>query len=147
MLSLAESEEDSEIYLRRAINAAYYAMFHCLSESCTKFMAGEYDVASNADEWMQVYRALDHGAIRARTGNGNNLNGFSNDTRAFIAVLLKLQRARSEADYNPRATFRALDVEDDISDATIAMALFNDVGDREKWKLAILVIFNARSLR
>ena len=147
LLDVAESEEDSEIYLRRVISAAYYAMFHRLAESCARFMAGEHDAADNAGEWLQVYRALDHGAIRNRTGNGKNLDDFSDGTQIFVTVLLKLQGRRSEADYNPRATFGALDVEDDVRNAEDAMAAFDGIGDREKWNLAIRLLINARISR
>lgn len=147
MPEIAKFEEDDAIYLRRAISSAYYSMFHCLAESCAKFMAGEYDAAGASAEWLEVYRALDHGAIRSRTGNGMKLDEFSDGARMFIAVLLELQGRRSEADYNPRATFGALDVEDDFMNAEDAMAAFDGIGDREKWNLAIRLLINVRISR
>ena len=47
--------------LRRAVSAAYYALFHALAHCCANRLAG-----SGRDEaaWIQTYRALEHGHAR-----------------------------------------------------------------------------------
>ena len=89
---------------------------------------------------------MEHGAIRNRTGNGKNLDDFSDEVREFVVVLLRLQTAHNEADYNPRRLFDAMDVAEDISDDERAIELFQQISDREKWSFAIHILINARRL-
>ena len=54
----------SEADMRRAISAAYYALFHTLAASNAELIAGQPQSSVSAYAWERVYRRLDHGRAR-----------------------------------------------------------------------------------
>lgn len=142
----ADPDDPHHIHLRRATSAAYYAMFHCLADACANLLAGEYprDVSQRA--WIQVYRALEHGVVRNRTGNQGIFSRFSPDIKDFAATFVRLQAKRNRADYNPIATFSASDVEGDIDAAETAINNFEKISEREKRNFAIYILISIRNI-
>ena len=50
--------------LRRAVSAAYYALFHSLALCCAERLAGSSRASRRDQSWIQTYRALEHGYAR-----------------------------------------------------------------------------------
>ena len=48
---------------RRAVSTAYHAVFHALAKSCASILLPSVD--RNSDTYHRMYRALDHGPLRA----------------------------------------------------------------------------------
>ena len=142
----AVSDDPNNTHLRRATSAAYYAMFHCLAESCASLLAGEYprDVSQRA--WIQIYRALEHGVVKNRTGNQQIFARFSPEIKDFASTFVGLQAKRSNADYNPITTFTDADVKVDIDDAETAINNFEKISDREKRNFAIYILISIRNI-
>ncbi len=142
----AVPDDPNDAHLRRATSAAYYAMFHCLAETCANLLAGEYprDVSQRA--WIQIYRALEHGVVRNRTGNQQIFARFSPDIRDFAAIFVRLQAKRNNADYNPIDTFTGEDVKGDIDAAETAINNFEKISDREKRNFAIYIQISIRNI-
>jgi hypothetical protein len=83
--------------LRRAVSAAYYAVFHCV---CTA-VADQVISKSTAPElWARMYRALEHKEMANRSRDARKLNI---DPRINLVAdnLVNLQIARFSADYDP----------------------------------------------
>ena len=47
--------------LRRAVSAAYYALFHALARCCADTLVGATPASRSQTAWTQTYRALEHG--------------------------------------------------------------------------------------
>lgn len=142
----ADPDDPHHTHLRRATSAAYYAMFHCLADACANLLAGEYprDVSQRA--WIQVYRALEHGVVKNRTGNQRIFSRFSPEMKAFAATFVRLQDKRNDADYNPFTTFSDADVEGDIDYAETAIDNFERISEREKRNFAIYILISIRNI-
>ena len=64
-----------QVQLRKAISAAYYAMFHALATSNADTLIGASPRFRSLPAWTQTYRALDHGLARQQINRG--LSNFS----------------------------------------------------------------------
>jgi ATP phosphoribosyltransferase regulatory subunit HisZ len=105
--------------LRRAISAAYYAVFHATLAAAADLYVGAVKRATS--EYTLVYRSVDHKDIRelcskvrapnlsGRFTQYSPRDGFDADIRAFAQALLELQEKRLEADYNPSVRMRSSD--------------------------------------
>ena len=142
----AVPDDPHHTHLRRATSAAYYAMFHCLAESCADLIAGEYPRDVSRRAWVQVYRALEHGVVKNRAGNQRIFSRFSPDIKDFASIFVRLQDKRNDADYNPFATFSDGDVEVDIDDAETAINNFERISDRERRNFAIYILISIRNI-
>jgi uncharacterized protein (UPF0332 family) len=112
-----------QAYLRRAISAAYYAVFHSLCHMCADAFAGARRDAREA--WRQVYRSVDHGIVKKKCENNIFEKEFPPEVRQFGAIFVQLQEKRHEADYDPYTNFRRKDVEEAISQAEDAISLID----------------------
>ncbi len=94
---LLRERPGSAAFRRRAISAAYYAVFHALAKQCADHVMRT--TRRSSDEYERVYRALEHGPLkRAFT------QGPLKDVTALRQIGLsaaRLQEARHEADYLP----------------------------------------------
>lgn len=90
--------KSSGAYRRRAVSTAYYAVFHSLAKTCAESLLSE----KKTDDYVRIYRALDHGPLK---------NAFSavplkdRDTfREIGNIVASLQSERHKADYLPPTT-------------------------------------------
>ena len=60
--------------LRKAISAAYYAVFHALANSNADTLIGASPQFRSLPAWTQTYRALGHGFAKSQIQSG--LNSF-----------------------------------------------------------------------
>ena len=96
-----------QMQLRKAISAAYYAMFHTLAQSNADSLIGASPQFRRLSAWTQTYRALDHGFAKSRMQSG--LNTFAPAIRNFGLTFIYLQNWRHRADYDPNAVFSRAD--------------------------------------
>ena len=73
-----------QMQLRKAISAAYYAMFHALAASNADMLIGASPQFRRLPAWTQTYRALDHGFAKSRMQSG--LNTFAPAIQNFGRV-------------------------------------------------------------
>ena len=71
--------------LRRAVSAAYYALFHALSRSCANILVGVAPASRSQPAWSQVYRALEHGYAKNQCAHWNKLSRFPRADTGFRA--------------------------------------------------------------
>jgi hypothetical protein len=62
-LAKATGRKPLQVDLKRAVSAAYYAMFHAMAKECADTIAGTGRHRSDK-AWVQVYRALEHGVAK-----------------------------------------------------------------------------------
>ena len=132
----------SDADLRRAISAAYYAVFHTLAASNAELIAGQPQSGISAYAWERVYRRLDHG--RARNNLRAILNLLSPAGENFARTFIELQNLRLEADYNPNATIISSDAVNAIAQAETAIRDFAQVTQEERRLLVAQSMFDRR---
>ena len=84
--------------LRRAVSAAYYALFHALARCCADTLVGATPASRSQSAWTQTYRALEHGYARNQCRRPL-INGFPPEIREFGRAFAYMQRHRNIADY------------------------------------------------
>ena len=88
--------------LRRAVSAAYYALFHALALCGANLLAGSN---RNRPAWHQIYRALEHGHARNQCNDQSAMRTFPVEIRDFGQRFVHMQGERQQADYSPNAAF------------------------------------------
>ena len=106
----------SQADLRRAISAAYYAMFHTLCRICADELAGADAASADRESWLLAYRALEHGYTKNRFENYGGMRRFRPEVREFGKVFREMQVERQTADYNPDSSFVADEVSQLVED-------------------------------
>ena len=137
-------DDPHDTHLRRATSSAYYAMFHCLAESCAGLIAGAYPDDVSESAWTQAYRALDHSMVPNKTRNRQIFDGFSPAIKSFADTLVEMKAKRESADYNPTYTFTYAEVTADINDAAAAIDEFEKTTETERRSFAIFILLIIR---
>lgn len=104
--------EPRQAELRRAVSAAYYAMFHTLARLCANELAvgrGGEDVNRS---WSQTYRSLEHGYARSQCEDQGAMSQFAPQIQEFADLFISMQIHRQNAEYNPDGVYdRAIVIE------------------------------------
>lgn len=143
-LSVAARRRPHQADLRRAVSAAYYALFHAISGAAADTLIGTTKLHRDSETWRRVYRSLDHGFARSQclAKTGSQIPAVLRDV---ADTFVQLQELRHEADYDPKAAFLREDVVAHIAQARIAIGILDnaDVGDRRVF--AAWLIFRSRA--
>ena len=131
--------------LRRAISAAYYAMFHTLALCGANTLVGAARVNRNQPEWIQVYRSLEHGYARNQCNNRAVMDRFPLEIQDFGVLFARIQRERQAADYDPNASFSRYRVRRFVNEATRVIAAFENADPRERRAFSVVVLFRFRN--
>lgn len=121
--------------LRRAISAAYYAMFHALCQSNAATLVGDAATGDNAELWVRTYRALDHRQAKDRLASYTSRGAPA--LSDFARLFGDLQGQRHDADYNPRRMFSRSQVINMINRAETATQAFYDLPAPQRRTLAV----------
>ena len=134
--------------LRRALSAAYYALFHVLASNCADMLVGSRSSTRTRQAWRQTYRALDHGRIRRQCTERRPkrvLSRFPQEIQDFAEQIARLQRIRHLADYDPFEHFSRSEVSQFIEETKTVIAEFREVGRDHRRAFSVFVLFNLRS--
>ena len=129
--------------LRRAISAAYYALFHCLAHTCADRLAGPDRAIGRRPMWRRVYRALDHN--QAKTRCRNVPSSFPDGVRQFGRTFAELQSKRHLADYDPDYRIGKSEVTADIADVRMAIDRFLETPAKARRLFCIHVMMKGRA--
>jgi hypothetical protein len=125
--------QPDETDLRRAISAAYYAVFHCVLRYVADTTAGVGNRGTHLYRW--VYRSVQHEQLRTLC---HRLGGPKPDVKImryapagdfgpivnFAPLALNLQDQREYADYDPVHSFNHTEVQQVVSNARTAVQYF-----------------------
>lgn len=100
-LASASPRRPRQADLRRAISTAYYALFHALAKNGADCLVGTAKAQRPDWAWAQTYRVLEHGAANTACQAVRNI-GFPADIKDCADAFVELQKARHDADYDPR---------------------------------------------
>lgn len=130
--------------LRRAVSASYYALFHTLALNGANTLVGAARANRSQTEWVQVYRALEHGYARNQCNNRAAMGRFSSEIQEFGALFVRMQQERQAADYDPNASFFRAKTIELVDEAARVITEFDNVDARERRAFAIFVLFRGR---
>ena len=130
--------------LRRAVSAAYYALFHALAHCGADMLAGSSSARRNQAGWQRIYRSLEHGATRSRLNNRSGMRGFSGEIQDFGRLFVNLQVQRHRVDYDPTASFDRATVLLLVSQAEQHIIALENAAPADRRDFAIYVLFRDR---
>lgn len=130
--------------LRRAVSTAYYALFHCLANTCADMLVGAAGANRSRSAWTQTYRGLEHGFVRQRCQHPR-VSGFPPEVQYFARTFVESQRQRHLADYDPDISFTRADAAQLINLAEDAIVRFLQAPARDRRAFAVYVLLPARS--
>ena len=139
--------------LRKALSAAYYALFSALASAAANYFVGSSRAARKNHAWVQIYRSLNHGPAKAQCSKvvahpqghpGRNVPRFDPGVVTFAEAFVTMQELRLDADYNPRTTFYRSDVRILISAAEQAFDQFNTAPRADRRAFAAFIMHPGR---
>ena len=141
---LARDGAASSALRRRAVSTAYYAVFHALAKSCAGILLPSVD--RNSQVYERVYRALDHGPLRAAfTTKGTPLKDRANLQR-IGELVVQLQSERHRADYlPPNAGMFREEARNLVDQARRAVTEIERLSTGDRIALATWLLFKSRS--
>ena len=133
--------------LRRAVSAAYYALFHTLASDCADLLVGGRSSTRTKQAWRQMYRALDHGQVKRQCAERRPkrvLARFPQEIQEFADQFVRMQRERHLADYDPFEHFSRSSVSQFIEETKSAVAEFEKADRDDRRAFAVFVLVDLR---
>lgn len=137
-LAKASVRRPRDVDLRRAVSAAYYALFHAVARQSADLLVGTASAQRSNKAWRQTYRAIQHGDAKSRCRSLPST--FTQDLSDVAEAFVVLQSLRHDADYDPTVAFLRKDVESHILQAETAIAKLRgaDISDRRAFVIWLL---------
>lgn len=126
LLAEKEPRRPKQASLRRAVSAAYYALFHLLVDDATRRLMGRADRAAlrgclarafNHAAMKTVARQFAEGGVSPKLSPGLNGEAPQDELARIASAFVDLQQQRHEADYDMRRRFTRIEVLSSIDDA------------------------------
>ena len=130
--------------LRRAISAAYYALFHALAGCCADMLVGSTSTRRRQPAWERAYRSLQHNLAKDQCSRQVEMRRFPIEIQDFGSRFVEVQRYRHQADYAPEAVFHRLRVLHLIDEAERVVSGLRSVPVIDRRAFVIHVLFRAR---
>jgi hypothetical protein len=146
--------EPRAVDLRRAISAAYYAVFHDVLAAAADEFVGPAD--RGTPRYTLVYRSIDHRVLSrlcaevkkskpsAQYQGYAPATGFTREARSFAGYVVELQEKRHSADYDPAARFTTADGQFAITTARRAIGRLAALHRDERQIFLALLLFPPR---
>lgn len=148
--AMRDSEED----LRRAVSAAYYALFHQCLAAAADLVLGE--ATRSSDLYGVTYRSVDHRSLKylcveyakptpsQRYKSHLRVADLDRSLIAYAGMLLELSELRALADYDPTWTLSAADAVVALDTARSAFARFEAADPDKRRRFLVLLHFPPR---
>ncbi|MCY4185255.1 MAG: hypothetical protein OXC82_14660 [Rhodobacteraceae bacterium] len=109
-----------QVNLKRALSAAYFAMFQALSRNCSDSLVGTAGARRSQRAWQQAYLSIKHRYAKNQCKR-DEISGFAESIQEFASKFVELQVKRHQADYNPLYRLTRNDVYNDIETAAMVI--------------------------
>jgi hypothetical protein len=147
---LAGRRAASQADFRRAISAAYYALFHFCMTAAADMVVGAMGRSTSA--YSFVYRSVDRKTLRSLCAQLSQTtpqnvpivpsNGFGT-IADFARLTVSLQGQRHLADYDPSRNFTVVEAKLAISEARQAIAWFKSGAAEQQNAFLIMLLFGS----
>jgi len=139
-----------QVDLRRAISAAYYALFHAVLGAAADEFVGTSKRGSKIH--TLAYRSVDHKRVKdicsqldsGKLSDYAPPSGFTVNLLRFAAVFKSLQEERHSADYDPEYGPTAADADAEIAAARKALERFRAAPAVQRRTFLGLLLFKPR---
>lgn len=146
-----------QVDLRRAVSAAYYAVFHAVLIAVADEFVGK--TKRNTPEYRLAYRTLDHKRLKDICTTVMNPispkstskvalyappHGFGAELQGVAAAIVDLQEKRHTADYDPSGRVKTADALLAIRTGRSAVARLGRAGETERKRFLALLTFPPR---
>lgn len=144
-----------QVDLRRAISAAYYAVFHAVLIAVADELIGK--TKRNSPEYRLAYRSLNHRRLKElcddvrkptpppKVAGYAPAGGFGLEIRALAVAVIELQQKRHDADYDPRDRVKTADAILAIRTGRSAVERLTRAGEGERRRFLALLAFEPRA--
>lgn len=149
--ALAGKPAATQADVRRAISAAYYAIFHFCMTAAADMVLGT--TGRSTSSYSFVYRSVDHKTLRGLCAQLSQTkpqnvaitpsNGFG-AIADFARVIVSLQGQRHLADYDASRNFTDAEAKVAISEARQAIAWFKSCDDEQQRAFLTMLLFRQR---
>jgi hypothetical protein len=92
------------------VSSSYFAVYHALAKVVADALVGARASAGPNRAWVEVYRGLEHGRVKAMCKRARNV-AFPNEIKDFADAFRQLQDARHRADCDPQERLTKEDAE------------------------------------
>lgn len=136
----------SQVFLRRAVSTAYYAVFHALVGR-SKRRTTRYSLLYRAFEhgrMREICENLDKDALGKRAKSALGVSVLDQDLREVAATFVFLQQQRHWADYAPQGRTSRADVADMVDQAEVAIARLTSANAERKANVLVYLLTSAR---
>ena len=130
--------------LRRALSTIYYAAFHAFANNNANTLIGAGPQVRNDPAWELAYRAMDHGAARARCEH-STMSRFPAEIRQMAALFVRLQARRNRADYARQTRYRRSEVLQLATEMESAIQAFEAANLNRRRSFAAHLVFRERN--
>lgn len=144
-LEAAAKRKPHQADLRRAVIAAYYALFHAVAAAAADTLIGTTVSHRAGPIWSRVYRSLEHGFAKAQCQVKVPASQIPASLRDVADAFVQLQELRHEADYDPKASFLRSDVVAHIRLARTAVAQLEGASTADRRTFASWLIFKSKA--
>lgn len=144
-LAAASKRKPHQADLRRAVSAAYYALFHAVAGAAADTLIGTSKQHRASVTWSRVYRSLEHGFAKSQCLAKPPTSQVPATLIDVADAFVQLQELRHEADYDPNASFLRKDVEAHIRQADTAILNFDRALVSDRRIFAAWLIFKNKA--
>lgn len=97
--------EGSDAFLRKAVSASYYAMFHAICNGIADIWYWEDELSRLGADWNHMYRGANHNAVLRACKNKKMIASLSPEFVQFCKIFIYAYSQRNLADYDPLEKF------------------------------------------
>ena len=143
-----------QVDLKRAISAAYYAIFHAVAAAAADDFVGKSQ--RHTPQYALAYRSIDHKSVRTlcediikttlpgKYSKYLPTGGFGPDLVALATAVVDLQEKRLSADYDPLFRVRTSDATLAIGTGRAALIRFRNATRARRKAFLSLLLFSPR---
>jgi uncharacterized protein (UPF0332 family) len=132
-----------QVDVRRAISAAYYALFHHVVAAAADYLIGK--TKHRDPRYSIAYRSVDHATLRSACINARTAKtALTEELKEFADSFVVLQAQRHSADYDPATLMRTSEAKLAIAEAAKAIQLFDNVPQEERLLFLTQLAFRRR---
>ena len=144
-LAAASKRKPHQADLRRAVSAAYYALFHAVAGTAADTLIGTTKEHRASPTWARVYRSLEHGFARNQCSVAPAASQVPAGLTDVADAFVQLQELRHEADYDPNASFLRQDVDAHIRQAKTAIGDLDAAPVKDRRIFAAWLVFRTKA--
>ena len=142
LLSISRNGQPRQADKKRAVSAAYYAVFHAVLGAFADQLVGKRE--RNSPDYVRAYRSVDHARLR-KVCESLPKSSSSLELKTMGEVIVGLAQQRKSADYDPSFRISLKSARQAVMDAEAAMTALATIGDVERRTFVLSLAFSVRN--